>query len=107
IEKWTSSKVTLDQLLTKQIPGNIVRALSGRGKRKEQISSKEVLFTKVNESPTESASKITSNSESECNIQESLPPLPKLLGAEPTGTGNGFHLRTKNEAKTDKTEHGN
>nr|GEW32896.1 putative reverse transcriptase domain-containing protein [Tanacetum cinerariifolium] len=31
IEKWTSSKVTLDQLLTEQVPGNIVRALGGRG----------------------------------------------------------------------------
>ncbi|GJR06024.1 retrovirus-related pol polyprotein from transposon TNT 1-94 [Tanacetum coccineum] len=39
-------KVTLDQLLTKQIPANIVRALGGRGKRKETVSSKEVLFTK-------------------------------------------------------------
>ncbi|GKB82298.1 reverse transcriptase domain-containing protein [Tanacetum coccineum] len=107
IEKWTSSKVTLEQLLTEQIPGNIVRALSGRGKRKEQISSKEVLFTKVNESPTENASEITSNSESECNIQESLPPLPKLLGAEPTGTGNGYSLKDKNKDKIDKTEHGN
>ncbi|GKB01854.1 hypothetical protein Tco_0829898 [Tanacetum coccineum] len=101
------SKVTLEQLLTEQIPGNIVRALSGRGKRKEQISSKEVLFTKVNESPTENASEITSNSESECNIQESLPPLPKLLGAEPTSTGNGYSLKDKNKAKIDKTEHGN
>ncbi|GJZ42639.1 retrovirus-related pol polyprotein from transposon TNT 1-94 [Tanacetum coccineum] len=29
IEKWTSSRVTLDQLLTKQIPGNIVKAIGG------------------------------------------------------------------------------
>ncbi|GJT93044.1 retrovirus-related pol polyprotein from transposon TNT 1-94 [Tanacetum coccineum] len=42
IEKWTSSRVTLDQLLTEQIPRNIVRAIGGKGKRKEKISSKEV-----------------------------------------------------------------
>ncbi|GJZ82691.1 retrovirus-related pol polyprotein from transposon TNT 1-94 [Tanacetum coccineum] len=46
IEKWTSSKVTLDQLLTEQVPGNIVCALGGRGKRKETISSKDVMFIK-------------------------------------------------------------
>nr|GFB38899.1 hypothetical protein [Tanacetum cinerariifolium] len=58
IEKWTCSKVTLDQLLSKQVPGNIVKALSGKGKKKEKISSKE----------------------------EPLPPLPKLIGAAPSGT---------------------
>ncbi|GKB40261.1 retrovirus-related pol polyprotein from transposon TNT 1-94 [Tanacetum coccineum] len=30
IKKWTCSKVTLDQLLSEQIPGNIVKALGGR-----------------------------------------------------------------------------
>nr|GEW44544.1 hypothetical protein [Tanacetum cinerariifolium] len=30
IEKWTCSKVTLDQLLFEQIPGNIVKALKGK-----------------------------------------------------------------------------
>ncbi|GJS92431.1 retrovirus-related pol polyprotein from transposon TNT 1-94 [Tanacetum coccineum] len=55
------NKVTLDQLLTEQGPGNI-----------------------ANESPTETALEITSDSESECDIQESLPPLPKLIGIEPT-----------------------
>nr|GEU63624.1 hypothetical protein [Tanacetum cinerariifolium] len=84
IEKWISRRVTLDQFLSEQVRRNIVYALSRRGKRKERISSKEVLFTKVDESRTETAPKITS--ESECNIQESLPPLPKLLGAEPTST---------------------
>ncbi|GJT34462.1 hypothetical protein Tco_0924881 [Tanacetum coccineum] len=49
IEKWTSSKVTLDQLLTKQVLGNIVHALGGRGKKKDTISSKEVLFSKATE----------------------------------------------------------
>ncbi|GJX34098.1 hypothetical protein Tco_0245655 [Tanacetum coccineum] len=46
IEKWTSSKVTQEQLLTEQIPDNIGRALGRKGKRKETISSKDVLFTK-------------------------------------------------------------
>ncbi|GJW14378.1 retrovirus-related pol polyprotein from transposon TNT 1-94 [Tanacetum coccineum] len=58
IEKWTSSKVMLDQLLTKQVPGNIVHALGGRGKRKDAVSLKE----------------------------EPLPPLPMLSGAEHIGT---------------------
>ncbi|GJW50279.1 hypothetical protein Tco_0091630 [Tanacetum coccineum] len=58
IEKWTCSKVTLDQLLSEQVPGNIVKALGGRGKRKDKISSKE----------------------------EPLPPLPKLIGVAPAGT---------------------
>nr|GEU76058.1 retrovirus-related Pol polyprotein from transposon TNT 1-94 [Tanacetum cinerariifolium] len=62
IEKWTCSKVTLDQLLSEQVPGNIVRALGGKGKRKEKISSKEV----------------------------SLSPLPKLIGAAPSGTSESL-----------------
>nr|GEZ00627.1 hypothetical protein [Tanacetum cinerariifolium] len=82
----TSSKVALDQLVTKQVPGNIVRALSGRGKRKETISSKEVMFTKGDESSAKTAPEITFNFESECDIREHLPPLPKILGAEPNGT---------------------
>ncbi|GJV00033.1 retrovirus-related pol polyprotein from transposon TNT 1-94 [Tanacetum coccineum] len=51
-------KVTLDQLLSEQVPGNIVKALGGKGKRKEKIYSKE----------------------------EPLPPFPKLIGAAPSGT---------------------
>ncbi|GJR95585.1 hypothetical protein Tco_0267759 [Tanacetum coccineum] len=42
IEKWTSSRITLDQLLTEQVPGNIVKALGGKGIRKEKFTSKEV-----------------------------------------------------------------
>ncbi|GKE86122.1 hypothetical protein Tco_1559864, partial [Tanacetum coccineum] len=88
IEKWTSNKVTLDQLLTEQVPGNIVRTLRGRGKKKDTISSKEVLFSKVVESPSKTVPKITSDSdsESECGYLKPLPPLPKLTGAEPIGT---------------------
>ncbi|GJR69562.1 hypothetical protein Tco_0015627 [Tanacetum coccineum] len=70
----------------KSLPGNIVRALGGRGKRKDTISPKEVVFTKIDESPSETAPVICSDSESEYDNQEPLPPLPKLLGAEPTGT---------------------
>ncbi|GKC96210.1 hypothetical protein Tco_1161652 [Tanacetum coccineum] len=44
------------------LPGNIVKALGGRGKRKEKISSKE----------------------------EPLPPLPKLIGVEPASTSNSL-----------------
>ncbi|GJU69074.1 retrovirus-related pol polyprotein from transposon TNT 1-94 [Tanacetum coccineum] len=59
IEKWTSSKVTLDQLLTKKVHGNIVRALGGRGKKKDTTSSKKVLFSKAAESSFETIPKIT------------------------------------------------
>ncbi|GJV20641.1 retrovirus-related pol polyprotein from transposon TNT 1-94 [Tanacetum coccineum] len=54
IEKWTSSRVTLDQLLTEQIPGNITNP------------------------------EIPSDSESEDHTQRPLPSLPKLIGAEPS-----------------------
>ncbi|GJZ76782.1 hypothetical protein Tco_0641454 [Tanacetum coccineum] len=89
IEKWTSSKVTLDQLLTEQVPGNIVRALRGRGKKKVIISSKEVLFSKATESPFKTILEITSDSESECDNLEPLPPFPKLTRVEPIGTSAG------------------
>ncbi|GJY77104.1 hypothetical protein Tco_0482220, partial [Tanacetum coccineum] len=80
IEKWTSSEVTLDQLSIKQVPGNIARALRGKGKKKNTIPSKEALFSKAAESLTEIAPEITSDSESKDDNQEPLPPLPKLLG---------------------------
>nr|GEV76983.1 hypothetical protein [Tanacetum cinerariifolium] len=54
-----------------------------RGKRKETISSKEVVFTKKDVSLSEIIYEITSNSKSECENQEPLPPLTKLLGSEP------------------------
>ncbi|GJV10027.1 hypothetical protein Tco_1351568 [Tanacetum coccineum] len=86
IEKWTCSKVTLDQLLSENVHGNIVKVLGGKGRRKEKISSKDVVFTKADESSSMLAPKITSNSETECDSQEPLPPLPKLIGAAPSGT---------------------
>ncbi|GKD88330.1 hypothetical protein Tco_1363837, partial [Tanacetum coccineum] len=67
-------------------PRNIVKALGGKGRRKEKISSKEVVFTKANESSSTLAPEITSDSESECDSQEPLPPLLKLIGAAPSGT---------------------
>ncbi|GJU09662.1 hypothetical protein Tco_1132058 [Tanacetum coccineum] len=88
IEKWTSSKVTLDQLLTEQVLGNIVRTMGGRGEKKETISSKDVVFIKGEKSPFETTPNSTSNTESINNNQDPLPPMPKLSGAEPVGTSN-------------------
>ncbi|GJV65079.1 hypothetical protein Tco_1475907 [Tanacetum coccineum] len=62
----TCSKVTLDQLLSEQVHGKIVKALGGRCRRKEKISSKEVVFTKADESSSMLAPEITSDLESEC-----------------------------------------
>ncbi|GJV87231.1 hypothetical protein Tco_1531169 [Tanacetum coccineum] len=86
IGKANASKVTIDQLLNKKVPSNIVCALEGRGKRKETIFSKEVVFTKADESPSKTVPEITSNSESKCDNQEPLPPFPKLSWAEPIST---------------------
>nr|GEV61272.1 hypothetical protein [Tanacetum cinerariifolium] len=82
----TCSKVTLDQLLSEQVHGNIVKALGEKCRRKEKISSKEVVFTKANESSSMLTPEITSDSDSKCDSQEPLPPLPKLIGAAPSGT---------------------
>ncbi|GKC82984.1 hypothetical protein Tco_1138701 [Tanacetum coccineum] len=73
-------------MLTEKVPGNIVRALGGRGKKKDTISSKELLFSKAAESPSETVPEPTSNSKSECGNLEPLPPLLKLTRAEPIGT---------------------
>nr|GEV08386.1 retrovirus-related Pol polyprotein from transposon TNT 1-94 [Tanacetum cinerariifolium] len=70
IEKWTCSKVTLDQLLFKQIPGNIVKALGGKDRRKKKSS--KVLFTKADVSTSEPALKITSDSEDDSDNQDYL-----------------------------------
>ncbi|GJY21627.1 retrovirus-related pol polyprotein from transposon TNT 1-94 [Tanacetum coccineum] len=89
IEKWTCSKVTLDQLLSKQIPDNIVKALRRKGRRKEN-NSKEVLFTKADVSTSESALMITSDSEDDSDNQVPLPLLPKLTRAEPSGASKSI-----------------
>ncbi|GJW95457.1 hypothetical protein Tco_0175129 [Tanacetum coccineum] len=90
IEKWTCSKLTLDQLLFEQVPGNIIKVLGGRGKRKEKIFSKEVIFTKPDESSYVLIPDITFDFESEYETQEPLPPLPKLIGSEPASTLDSF-----------------
>ncbi|GKC55013.1 hypothetical protein Tco_1077758 [Tanacetum coccineum] len=64
--------------------------MGGKGRRKEKISSKEVVFTKADESSSVLAPEITSDSESECDSQEPLPPLPKLIGAAPFGTSESL-----------------
>ncbi|GJY79207.1 retrovirus-related pol polyprotein from transposon TNT 1-94 [Tanacetum coccineum] len=61
-----------------------------RRKRKEKISLKEVIFTMAGESSSVLAPKITSDSESDCETREPLPPLPKLIGVEPAGTSNSL-----------------
>ncbi|GKA83599.1 retrovirus-related pol polyprotein from transposon TNT 1-94 [Tanacetum coccineum] len=66
IKKWTCSKVTLDQLLSEQVPSDIVKALGGK------------------------TPEITPDSESKCDTQEPLPPLPKLIGTAPTGTSGSL-----------------
>nr|GEW10035.1 retrovirus-related Pol polyprotein from transposon TNT 1-94 [Tanacetum cinerariifolium] len=88
IEKWTCSKVTLDQLLSEQIPRNIVKALREKGRRKENNS--KVLFTKADVSTSEPAPMIISDSEDDNDNQVPLPPLPKLTGAEPSGASKSF-----------------
>ncbi|GKC49589.1 retrovirus-related pol polyprotein from transposon TNT 1-94 [Tanacetum coccineum] len=85
IRKWTSSRVTLDQLLSEQVPSNIVTALGGTGKKKEKGSSKEILFTKSDVSTFETNPELPSDLESDDNTQRPLPSLPKLIGAEPSG----------------------
>ncbi|GKA35960.1 retrovirus-related pol polyprotein from transposon TNT 1-94 [Tanacetum coccineum] len=78
------SKVTLDQLLSEQVPGNIVKALGGKGRRKENNASKEVVFTKADEYSSKPAPEITSDSVTDCDTQEPLPALPKLIGSKPS-----------------------
>nr|GEY24579.1 retrovirus-related Pol polyprotein from transposon TNT 1-94 [Tanacetum cinerariifolium] len=82
-----ADKVTLDQLLSEQVPRNIIKALGGKGRRKEKISSKEIVFTKADESSSVLALEITSDSESEFDSQE---PLPKLIGVAPSGTSKSL-----------------
>ncbi|GKD99513.1 retrovirus-related pol polyprotein from transposon TNT 1-94 [Tanacetum coccineum] len=92
IKKWTCSKVTLDQLLSEQIPGNIIKALGGKGWRKENNPSKEVMFSKANVSTSKSTPMINSDSEDDSDIQEPLPPLLKLTGADPSGASKSLIL---------------
>ncbi|GKC72453.1 hypothetical protein Tco_1118336 [Tanacetum coccineum] len=86
--KKTCSKVTLDQLLSEQVPGNIVKALGGKGRRKENFL--KVVFTKADESPSEPTPMFTSDSKAECDTYKPLPALPKLIRAEPFGISNNL-----------------
>nr|GEU60895.1 retrovirus-related Pol polyprotein from transposon TNT 1-94 [Tanacetum cinerariifolium] len=85
-EKSVSSK---DEGVTKVKPYMAIAkdepSVRNRGKKKDTISSKEVLFSKATESPSETIPEITSDSESECDNQEPLPPLPKLIKVESIG----------------------
>ncbi|GKG30712.1 hypothetical protein Tco_0423200, partial [Tanacetum coccineum] len=71
-------------------PGNIVKSLGGKDRRKYKVSSKLVVFTKADDPSSMLAPKITSDSEFEGEIQEPLPPLPKLIGAAPAGTSDSL-----------------
>nr|GEU46875.1 hypothetical protein [Tanacetum cinerariifolium] len=66
--------------------------LSGRGKRKETIFSKEIVkeivFTKEEKYPSETIHAVTSDTEPKCDVPEPLHSLLKLVGAEPIGTSN-------------------
>ncbi|GJV97556.1 retrovirus-related pol polyprotein from transposon TNT 1-94 [Tanacetum coccineum] len=77
---------------SEQVPGNIVMALEGTGKRKEKGSSKDIIFTKSDVSTYETNPELPSDLESDDNTQIPLPSLPKLIGAEPSGV-------TKTETK--------
>ncbi|GJU96647.1 hypothetical protein Tco_1321403 [Tanacetum coccineum] len=88
--KKTCSKVTFEQLLSEQIPDNIVKSLGGKSRRKENNPSKEVMFTKADVSIFESVFMITFDSEDDSDIQEPLPPLPKLTGADPSGASKSL-----------------
>nr|GEX57040.1 hypothetical protein [Tanacetum cinerariifolium] len=90
LHKSLKNKVTLDQLFSEQVPENIVKALGGKGIRKEKISSKEVCFTKADKSSSVLTPEIISDSESECDSQEPLLPLPKLIGVAPSGTSENL-----------------
>ncbi|GJX29579.1 hypothetical protein Tco_0237658 [Tanacetum coccineum] len=90
IKKWTCSKVTLNQLLSKQETHNIVKALGGKGRRKENNFSKEVVFTKADEYSSQPALEITSDFETDCDTLEPLPALPNLIGTKPSGTSNNL-----------------
>ncbi|GKC71253.1 retrovirus-related pol polyprotein from transposon TNT 1-94 [Tanacetum coccineum] len=79
-------RVNLENESLKDEISDLKKALGGRGKRKDKISSKEVIFTKADESSSLSIPEIISDSESKCETQEPLPPLPKLKGVAPAGT---------------------
>ncbi|GJR46763.1 hypothetical protein Tco_1314866 [Tanacetum coccineum] len=72
IEKWTSGKVSLDQLLSEQIPGNIVHALGGNLKIKDKQSTKDIVFVKAEESPVRNEIEYDSDNESKESLSKSV-----------------------------------
>ncbi|GJT71453.1 hypothetical protein Tco_1030739 [Tanacetum coccineum] len=66
VSKYNLLKQELSLHKSELLPGNIVKALGGRGRRKEKISTKEIVFSKANESSSEPIPEITSDSESDC-----------------------------------------
>nr|GEV26755.1 peroxidase 64 [Tanacetum cinerariifolium] len=60
--------------------------LGGRGQRKDTHSLKDVLFIKAEDSSIANSPECVSNTKSINDNHESLPPLPKLLRAEPIRT---------------------
>ncbi|GJW99697.1 retrovirus-related pol polyprotein from transposon TNT 1-94 [Tanacetum coccineum] len=90
LNKFNLLKQELSLHKSELLPGNIVNVLGGKGRRKENNFSKEVVFTKADEYSSEPALEITSDSETDCDTQEPLPALPKLIGAEPSGTSNSL-----------------
>ncbi|GJY38146.1 hypothetical protein Tco_0424510 [Tanacetum coccineum] len=65
---------------------DLKKVIKKRGKKKDTVSSKEVLFSKASESLSKTVPKVTSDSDSEFRNLELLPPLPKLIKAEHIGT---------------------
>ncbi|GJR04501.1 retrovirus-related pol polyprotein from transposon TNT 1-94 [Tanacetum coccineum] len=65
-------------------PGIIVKALGGTSRRKENNSSKEVLFSKADVSTSKLPHIISSDFEDNSDIQEALPLLPNLTRADPS-----------------------
>ncbi|GJU58296.1 hypothetical protein Tco_1236062 [Tanacetum coccineum] len=90
IKKWACSKVTLGQLLSEQIAGNIVKELGGKGRRKENNSPKEVIFTKANESSSELIPEVISDSKADYDNLEPLLSLLKLIRAKPSSSLNSL-----------------
>nr|GEU48663.1 retrovirus-related Pol polyprotein from transposon TNT 1-94 [Tanacetum cinerariifolium] len=95
-------KVTPDQLLFEKIPGNIVKALGEKGRRKENNPSKEVLFSKADrlkssnkvsqtyviKKMTESKHQAAQNSCPDKNAFPSTEQLPLTLMEEVKGIKN-------------------
>nr|GFA71655.1 hypothetical protein [Tanacetum cinerariifolium] len=80
---------------------DVLMALGRRVKRKEKISSKEMVFKKPNVSSSETSPEIPSDSESEGNTQTHMSSLPILMEGEPSGITKG-HTFPKTKHITDK-----